>query len=171
MANLTGFTGVHKQPTSVGSTVNTCPLGTRAYDTAGNLYVYVQAGESFVPGEWAVYDDGYIATQVGVASRGPAGIVDGTFTSDESFWLMVEGTYTAAIGTSGVTSAGVLIAGTSSDGGYVDIGTSGSGNTVFGALSRSAASTATSPITAGLGLFTVQLARPFLLGELSMGTS
>jgi len=171
MGNLTGFSQGGAYPTSEGTTAPTHALGTILADRSGGVWIYLQAGESFVKGEWVVYDASFVASQLGAASRGPCGIADGTVTSDDYFWAQIEGVNTTAVGTSAVTSAGQLVAGASSDGGYVSEGTSAAGAVVYGAISRSACSTATSPITAGLGLFTVQLFRPYVNGLLTEGSS
>lgn len=173
MANLTGPSlTVAGKPTSLGSTDAQCPLGTKALDTAGNVYIYLQAGESFVAGEFCVYDSSYVATQLGIASRGPIALVDGTMTSDENFWGMIEGVHTSAIGSSDITSAGQLIRLATTDIGSLTEGTSAAVGIIFGALSRSACSTATSPVAGeGYGLFTVQLFRPYTTGLLESGSS
>lgn len=173
MANLSAQgLQVAPKPTSLGSTNPEVPVGTKAVDVNGNVYVYLQAGESFIAGEWCVYDASYVATQLGSASRGPVAIVDGTMTSDDYFWGMIEGVYTAAIGSSDVTSAGQLAKLATSDAGAVTEGTSAAVGIVQNAISRSASSTATSPVPGeGYGLFTVQLNRPFVSGLLESGSS
>jgi hypothetical protein len=163
MPNLTGPVQGFAQPTSLGSTRALATLGQRGFDANGNVFVYLQAGQALNPGEWVVYTDSYVATALTTSARGPVAIVQAAMTSDDYFWGQVEGVCSTAVGTSGVTSAGYLVAPASTTDGYVGEGTSSQGAVVYGAISRAAASTATTPAI-GQALLTVQLMRPYVLG-------
>lgn len=101
-------------------------LGHRAYDEAGNEYVYVDFQESFIRGEWVQFDVAYLATQLTATSRGYVGVVDGTVSASDRFgYVMVRGIHTAAWATSGATTADPVVVAATTDLGHIATGTSG----------------------------------------------
>lgn len=143
-------------------------LGERARDTAGNEFVYVDFQQIASPGQWMVFNDGYLATPlVASTSRGRVGIVAGNPDASDRFgWLQVYGkNVEAQIDSSAATSASILSAPTTlTTEGYPTISVSDSsseGNRIYGAWAQAAATTAvTTPSTQ----IEVMLNYPYVLG-------
>jgi hypothetical protein len=167
MANLTGAPAAAPFPTSQFKTTTEhggAGLGQRFCDKDGNEFILVDCQEAFIAGEVCVIGPDWQASQVTSTSRGRVGVICSAPTASDTYaFAQVFGTYSGALATSGVTSAGLLFAPVTTDGGYFDQGTTTTANTVHGAWSRSAASTATSP-AAGGALIDVQLNYPYVLG-------
>lgn len=107
MAQITMQVGSAAAPQATSVEVSTSvgiPLGTRAVDSNGNLYVFVNfTGSVFgelpvqiTPGSWAA---GPLAT----TGRGPVGIACGTMTSDQLGWVQIYGRALVQLGLSGVS--------------------------------------------------------------------
>lgn len=143
-------------------------LGQPHYDNAGGVYILVDCQEAFVAGEVVVINADFQASPATSTSRGAIGVLMSTPTTSDTYaWAQVYGSCAIAICASGVTSAGTLIVPATSDVGYFGEGTSTAANRVFGALSRSASNTATTPGgwgSAPVGLATVQLMTPYVNG-------
>ncbi len=113
-------------------------------------YMLVDCQESFVVGEIVVIDKDALASQVTNTSVGQLGMVVATVSgSDTAAWVQVTGEWSNALVTSGVTTAALLIAPATTDGGYLDILTTAGGNAVIGGRAITAPSTATSPSAGG----------------------
>jgi hypothetical protein len=164
---LTGFAQVAPFATSefrATSEYDGSNLGQLFSDQDGNIYMLVDCQESFLAGEVCVINGDFAASQAGSTSRGQIGIIVSTPTTSDTYaYAQVFGTNTVALMSSGVTSAGALIIPATTDGGYFNEATSTAANTVFGALSRAAASSATSPAVGG-AVGTVQLIWPYVNG-------
>ena len=150
-------------------------LGRQWRDGSGGVFMIVDCQEAFVAGEVVVINADFQASQITSTSRGAVGVIMSTPTASDTYaWAQVYGKNAIAICASGVTSAGELVIAATSDVGYFSEGTSGSANRVFGALSRSACSTATTPGgwgSAPIGLADVQLMFPYVLGLITDGAS
>lgn len=150
-------------------------LGRMFRDGSGGIFMLVDCQEAFVAGEVVVINQSFQASQATSTSRGAIGVIMSTPTTSDTYaWAQVYGSCAIAICASGVTSAGELVLGVTSDVGYFSEGTSAVGNRVFGALSRSACDTATTPGgwgSAPIGLATVQLMNPYVIGLLTDAAS
>ena len=144
------------------------PFGQVFYDPANpqNAYMLVNCQSAFVPGEAVVIDGSGNASRITSTSVGLVGFIAGTVSgSDTAAFAQVEGEVADAILTSGVTTAAFLIAPATTDGGYLDILTSGEANVVYGGRCTVAPSTATTPFTSDtsasglVGVGTVRLKR------------
>jgi hypothetical protein len=125
-------------------------------------------------GEVCVIDNAYAATQITNTSIGWIGIVVPTVSASARYgWVQIYGVHTAALGTSGIATNSPLIISATSSVGHFDVMTSGIVLIAHGAFARSACSTATSPVDASddVGLFTVQLNFPYVIGQLEAGSS
>lgn len=133
----------------------------RAVDPdTGYEYVLVDCAAAFQVGEWVAIDGDGLATQLSASSKGRIGIIiEAASASDTLTWAIVVGVFAAALFTSGVTTACVLMAGT----GCANISTSTGGNVIFNATCTVAPSTATSP-SVGDGVGTALLNNPFCYG-------
>lgn len=150
-------------------------LGRMFRDGSGNIFMLVDCQEAFTAGEVVVIDADNKATQATAAARGAIGIIMSAPTASDTYaWAQVYGKNSIAVCASGVTSAGHLVLGVTSDIGYFSEGSSAVGVLVNGVLSRSACDTATTPGgfgSAPVGLATVQLIHPFTLGLVQDGPS
>ena len=101
MADLTGYAGGFPNGTSV---VHTTPFpikpGTRARDTSGNEYVYVDFTGTVYSRMAVLILSDFTATQLTVAngSRGPVGIVCAGATSDNGGWVQIYGRALVQVG-------------------------------------------------------------------------
>lgn len=119
-------------------------------DNPRNKYMLVDCQESFIVGEVVVIDQDGNASQITSTSRGVVGVIVATVSaSDTVAYAQIAGEASNALVTSGVTTAAMLMAPATTDGGYLDILTSTAANAVFGAVAVTAASTATSPAAGG----------------------
>lgn len=134
-------------------------------DTNGREYMLVDCQEALSIGEVVVIDSAGAASAITSTSRGRVGVIAGTVSgSDTAAWAQIYGpTPAVVLCSSGVTSAGTIIANVSTDTGSFGEGTSTVGNLVYGIHSVAAASTATSPVGPG-GLGTFVLNRPWVDG-------
>ena len=157
MANLSGPPISAPFPTSEtqATSIYTGKFGIVMHDPANprDKYMLVDCQESFIVGEVVVIDKDGLASQIGANSVGQVGVVVATVSgSDTAAWVQIAGECSNAVVTSGVTTAGLLIAPATTDMGYLDILTTAGGNVVFGGRAITAASTATSPGGLALGL-------------------
>ena len=114
-------------------------------DNPLNRYMLVDCQESFVVGEIVVINGSGQASQATSTSVGQLGMIVATVSgSDTAAYAQITGLWSSAVVSSNVTTAAGLIVPATSDGGYLDVDTSG-GNIVWGARAITAASTATSP--------------------------
>ena len=171
MGALNGFPQVAPFQTSEFKTTSEyggANLGSLFTDGNGNIFQLVDCQEAFVAGEVVVINQAFQASQATSTSRGAIGVLMSTPTTSDTYaWAQVYGSCAIAICASGVTSTGVLVIPATSDVGYFGEGTSSAANRVFGALSRAACSTATTPGgwgSAPVGLATVQLLYPYVNG-------
>ena len=116
---------IHTGATTVVDSTQAQKLGMRAYDVDGNEYVYVDFQESFIAGEWACFDNAYLATQLTATSRGFVGVVIGVVSASDRFgWVQVRGVHTSAWATSGATTIEAVIVAATTDLGHVSTATS-----------------------------------------------
>ena len=91
MAKLSGPTGVFNTDTlSVDSTQRTA-LGTRAWDPAGNEYIYLQGTASVVASDWVVYDEGFTTTRLTANEVGPVAVAATAVVTGEYGWFQIYG--------------------------------------------------------------------------------
>lgn len=164
----TGATSVVDTNTAASPAPN--KLGMKGFDVSGNEYVYVDFQESFLAGEWCVFDQNYAATQITSTSLGWVGLVVGTVSaSDRAGWVQVRGINTFAWATSGATTVDPIITYATTDTGGIstDVATTGSGVHISGihicTAPDTCASTALSTSSV-LAPCTVMLNYPFITG-------
>lgn len=165
MAHLTGGQAYHSQTSEVDSSQH-IPLGTRAQDANGNIYVYVDFQEAQAAGEWVVWGANYAATGMTTTSHGHAGVVIGTVSASDRFgWVQVYGSNSAALCTSSVSTAlALILSAPSTDINVPDVATTSLSleTLIQGATAVTAASTATTTVIPAS--FTVLLNFPFVYG-------
>lgn len=154
------------------------PFGQKFYDPDNpmNAYRLVDCQAAFVVGEIVVISNEGLASRITNSSIGEVGVIVATVSgSDTAAYAQVEGDNATAILTSGVTTAGFLIAPATSDGGYLDLLTSTEANVVYGARCTAAPSTATTPFTSdlaasatcGVGTLSIKPGGAFVYGIVS----
>ncbi|MCU0521425.1 MAG: hypothetical protein MUF84_12115 [Anaerolineae bacterium] len=173
MAHLTGAIGYDQTSVvHVNSTTAPAPfaLGTRARDTAGNEYIYLDFDAIKYAGELVTWDAAYLATDCGATTVGFIGVVVGDVsTSDKAGWVQIYGINTFVLAGSALTS-GFLMVGATTDGLSVPVnqGTSGLGYAIHNMNAVTSASTATTPHssdlegTSAIGVFTARLNYPYV---------
>jgi hypothetical protein len=176
MAELSGQGPIiHSGATSVIDTTQATKLGQRAYDTEGNEFVYVDFQESFIRGEWCVFDHAFAAIQITAAARGWVGVVDGTVSASDRFgWVQVRGVHTAAWATSGATTVDPVVVAATTDLGTIGTGTSADVSVlVFGAHVATAPDTCASTAlgtSAVAAPCTVTLNYPYITGTFNVSS-
>lgn len=179
MAQLTGSM-MFPHPTSVASSCSSLTppkiqFGTRARDTAGNEYIYLDFDATKAVGELVTWDSDFLATDTGATTTGPVGIVCAECSSsDFAGWVQIYGVCTFALAGSGGTS-GWLQVGATTDGYSVPIAAAASTGMTYsirGMNAATSASTATSPGFAStassiLGVFTAILNYPYIQADIA----
>lgn len=99
-------------PPVVGSTtdihtVAANVLGTRAFDAAGNEYIYLQGIGSTIVGSWVVFSKAtYISALTTATSRGPVAVAQAAVLASQFGWYMINGLATGSVAT-GAAAANV----------------------------------------------------------------
>ena len=153
MANLTSKPQIFAGDTTVIDTSLKCPLGTKAVDTAGNEYIYLQGIGSTAAGSWVTYDEGHLTTLAVANGVGRIAIAMAAIVASSYGWYQIYGYNTVAKAiTGGGCAADVAIYLTSTAGSVDDVKVTGDG--VQGAISRVAES-------ASSGVIGVELNYPY----------
>lgn len=134
MAKLTGPTQLFDIDTLTVDTSQVTALGTRAWDPAGNEFIYLQGTASVAEKDWVVYDENYTTTRLTANEVGPVAIAGTAIGLGEYGWFQI---YGKAQGNSDTISAdsSLYIDGTA--GRVDDLGVGG--DLVIGAYSMTAA--------------------------------
>lgn len=93
MANLTGYRQIIHGVTTIVDTSAQVPVGSRAFDTSGNEWIYIRGTASTSNGTWVVYDLASDRTELlGRASfYGPVGIFGTAITATQFGWAQIHG--------------------------------------------------------------------------------
>jgi len=151
MADLTGRTQIFSGDTSEVDTTQQYPLGTRAFDTAGNEYIYVQGVSSGAAGSWVSMDEDHVTTLLTADAKGRVGVLMAALDATTDYgWCQIYGKNTIAKAATGFADNGLIYC-TSTAGTIDDADVAG--DLVSGAMGRSAVSD---------GVITVELNYPFV---------
>lgn len=85
MANLTGYSQTFDSDTSVVDTSAKTTVLTRAFDSAGNEYIYLKGVASTIVGSWVTYDETGLTTLLAANAKGPVA-VSMSITDSTSEW-------------------------------------------------------------------------------------
>ncbi len=152
MANLTGDVQAISGDTSVIDTAKMHPLGTRAKDTSGNEYIYLQGVASTVAGDWVTFDEDGITTRSLANAVGRVGVAMAAIVASSYGWYQIAGKNTIAKAVSGgAAAANVALYLTATAGTVDDVDVVG--DMIVGALNRVAESS---------GIVTVELNYPMV---------
>ena len=155
MAYLTGRTQIFSGDTAVVDTTLEHPLGTRAFDAAGNEYIYLTGVASTAAGSWVYFDEALITTLTVANSKGRIGVAMAAIVASRYGWYQIYGKNTIALGSAAITSDNKLWV--TATAGQVD-DTDVAVDLIDGAIARGACSGAGST-------FTVELNYPICLNE------
>lgn len=151
MAALFGRSGsaIGGDTTSVDTTKQQ-QLGTRAFDTDGNEYIYLQGVGSTAAGSWVTFDEAFVTTLLAADAIGRVGVAMAAVDATTKYgWYQIYGKNTVAKSDTTADDKPLYADGTA---GRVDDAGS-AGDFVFGAWSRSADSS---------NVLTVELNYPFV---------
>lgn len=136
MAQLTGYSQVFDQDTSINSTTSLAPLGTRAFDTSGNEYIYLKGVASTVATDWVTFDEAHVTLRATANAVGRVAIAMAATVASEFGWYQIYG-----------SASGNALSGFANNGNVFLTGTAGSvddadvaGDAIVGAVGRSAVS-------------------------------
>ena len=119
------------------STVDTSQreiLGKRAWDRAGNEFIYLTGTVSTAAGNWVTYNDGYLTERLVANAVGPVAIAMAATTADRFGWYQIYGVSTTASTDTIAKNKSLYIDGTA--GRVDDLGVAG--DLVIGAMSLTA---------------------------------
>lgn len=113
------------------------PLGTRAFDTDGNEYIYLKGVASTAIGTWVVYDELSVTIRMVTTSIGPVAIATAATIASTWGWYLINGTGSGLALTGYADNATVNA--TATDGSVDDNAVAAAAElNVFGAWGRSA---------------------------------
>jgi len=129
-------------------------LGTRAFDTDGNEYVYLKGCASTLAGSFVTYDEEFDTTLLAGDASGPVAIAQAAIVVDKYGWYCIYGK-TTGLGVEGIDDNEVTIGRSSADG-YVGSGVT-AGDMIYGVIARSALEA-----DGAGGNFVIQIYYPFV---------
>jgi len=136
MASLTGYNKVFASDTTAVDSTLEHPLGTRAFDTAGNEYIYLTGVTSTAVGSWVTFDEDHLTALAAANASGRVAIAMAiTDSISEYGWYMIYGKHPAAKVLVGFADNGVCYLTTTA--GSVD-DADVAGDLINGAIGRSA---------------------------------
>lgn len=136
MANLTVIGGSNAafEDTDAVHTTLEHPLGTRAVDGDGNIYIYLQGVASTAAGDWVTFDEAHLTTRTAANAVGRVGIAMAAIVASSYGWYQIYGKNTIAnVGTSFADNGKVYLTATA---GRIDDAVV-AGDLVVGAIGRS----------------------------------
>ena len=98
MAELIGHRLAVIGATDVVHTSAQNTVGTRAFDSAGNEYIYMQGVASVVVGDWVAYDELFITTRLVSATIGAVAIAQAAVDATTEFgWWGIYGLFSGGV--------------------------------------------------------------------------
>jgi hypothetical protein len=117
------------------------PVLTRAFDTAGNEYIYLKGVASTVDGAWVSFDEAGVTalldTGAAATLKGPVALATGATIASTWGWYLIYGTYATAKAISGGSAADNALVYATSTAGVVD-DVAADTTQILGAVFRSA---------------------------------
>lgn len=154
MAKLIGHTMAINGVTTDVDTAARNPVGTRAFDDAGNEYIYLKGVASVALGTWVTYDELFLTTRTAANALGAVAIAQGAVIASTWGWFGIWGAHYGLCLASYADNAKVWVTSTAGSVDDADVAV----DLVTNAVGRSARDT-----TTGLALF--QIAYPFCHNE------
>lgn len=112
MAQLVGHQMAVVGDTSVIHDSALNPVGTRAFDAAGNEYIYLKGVASTVAGSVATFDKNFATALSVTGARGPVGIAMAATVASKWGWYLIWGAGSADFAAAAVAAAMVFSAST-----------------------------------------------------------
>ena len=139
MAELTSRTHIFSGSTAAVDTTQQHDFGTRAFDTAGNEYIYLTGVASTVLGSWVTFDELGITALLVADAIGSVAVAMAVLDSTSKFgWYCIYGTVEASIAANTAVNTSIgyeTSSGVAGDG-------KGTGDVIYGAVVRDAVITA-----------------------------
>jgi len=150
MANLTGYSQTFDSDTTTVDTSAKTTILTRAFDSAGNEYIYLKGVGSTIVGSVVTYDEDGATTLIVANAIGPVAVAMSiTDATTEYGWKQIWGKAEACVAANTADNATLGFETTS---GYVGDGRA-AGDMLIGAISREAVTDA--------GVYTIQINYPY----------
>lgn len=135
MANLTGLGSTFHSDTSVVDSSQQVPLGTRAFDSSGNEYVYLKGITSTAAGSWVSFEENYATALLAGNAVGPVAIAMAAIDANTKFgWYQRYGKNAIASTDTVAADKQLFIDGTSGRADDADV----AGDAIIGAYSMTA---------------------------------
>lgn len=135
MAQLTARTQIFSGDTSVVDTSLGHPLGTRAFDTDGNEYIYLQGVASTAAGSWVTFDEDNLTTLAVADGVGRVAVAMAAIVASRYGWYQIYGRCATALAIlDGDCAADKQLYLTSTAGSVDDVDVAG--DAIHGAISR-----------------------------------
>ncbi len=135
MANLTGYSQTFDSDTTTVDTSAKTTILTRAFDSAGNEYIYLKGVASTIVGSVVTYDEDGVTTLIVANAIGPVAVsMSITDSTSEYGWKQIWGEAEACVAANCADNATLGFEKTS---GYVGDGRA-AGDMLMGAISREA---------------------------------
>lgn len=112
MAQLVGYPDAFVGDTTAVHTSKLNPLGTRAFDNAGNEFVYLQGIGSTIVGSWVTFTSATFITALTVANaKGRVAVAQAAVPANQFGWYQICGLATGSVAT-GAAGAKVWVTAT-----------------------------------------------------------
>ena len=149
MANLTGYLQLFDGDTTSVDSSAVHTVGSRAFDTAGNEYMYAQGVASTELGSWVSLDEAHLTTLTVADAQGRIGVAMAAIVADKYGWYQIYGKASGLCLASFADNGKVYLTSTAGSVDDADV----AGDVVIGAIGRSERVSAT-------GLATFELNYP-----------
>ena len=143
MAYLTGPTQLFEADTDTIDSTKQYELGTRALDTSGNEYIYLQGVASTLENSWVTMDEAHLTTLAVADAQGRVAIAMAAIVADKYGWYQIYGKATGLCLASFADNGKVYLTSTAGSIDDADV----TGDVVIGAIGRSARDTDTGAAT------------------------
>lgn len=135
MAGLIGFPSATVGDSAVIHTAALTPIGTRAFDAAGNEYIYLKGVTNCAAGKWVSFNaTTFTAVLLAADAVGRVAVAMAAVDGSSYGWFQIYGFYASASSDTVAAAGGLFIDGTA---GRVD-DASVAGDMVYGAVSTAA---------------------------------
>ncbi len=134
MAALQGYCQAFDSDTAQIDGTKRTQLGTRAFDSDGNEYIYLQGVASTAAGDWVSFDEAHVTTRLAGNAVGRVAIAMGATVASSYGWYQIYGKNTIAATDTVVADVQLYIDGTAGRADDADV----AGDAIVGAFSRSA---------------------------------
>ena len=135
MTALMGIGGeaVHEDTTVIDSSAEV-PVGTKAKDTGGNEYIYLQGVASTVANDWVTFDEAGLTIRAVANAKGRVAIAQAATVANTFGWYQIYGSATGNALTSFADNGAVFLTATAGSVDDADV----AGDAIIGAVGRSA---------------------------------